>query len=75
MASVRKNEGTVIETTMKMYVDAEIEILQDLITKLQLEITELKETNRLLGKQITVIKTQNEEIITDINIFKEGGNL
>ena len=75
MASVRKNERAVIETPMKMYVDAEIEILQDLITKLQLEITELKETNRLLGKQITVIKTQNEEIITDINIFKEGGNL
>lgn len=76
MASVRKNERVVIiESPMKIYVDTEIEILQDLITKLQLEITELKETNRLLGKQITVIKTQNEEIITDINIFKEGGNL
>lgn len=60
---------------MKMYVDAEVIKLQDQIDQLKQEVLELKEINRLLGKQITIIKTQNEEIITDINIFKEGGNL
>jgi TolA-binding protein len=58
-----------------MYVDAEVIKLQDQIDQLKQEVLELKEINRLLGKQITIIKTQNEEIITDINIFKEGGNL
>ncbi len=60
---------------MKMYVDAEVIKLQEQIDQLKQEVLELKEINRLLGKQITIIKTQNEEIITDINIFKEGGNL
>jgi len=58
-----------------MYVDAEVIKLQEQIDQLKQEVLELKEINRLLGKQITIIKTQNEEIITDINIFKEGGNL
>ena len=60
---------------MKRYVDVEVIKLQDQIDQLKQEVLELKEINRLLGKQITIIKTQNEEIITDINIFKEGGNL
>ena len=60
---------------MKDYIDIKINELESKIVELENTILELREYNALLGKQITGIKSQNEEIITEFNILKEGGNL
>lgn len=60
---------------MKDYIDKKVKELESKIAELENTVLELREYNALLGKQIAGMKSQNEEIITEFNIFKEGGNL
>jgi|LGOV01.1.fsa_nt_gb TolA-binding protein len=45
------------------------------ITELEAKVKELEDRLKQLGKQITGIKTGQEDLKLDIDILKEGGNI